>query len=209
MEDISRKDIDRIVQLLANHVNTEESIRLAKALTDADVIPKLYQRAYVESLYLVMSKCKTVDAFEENYNFGYEKYILKSDDIYNAVLQILHKAHERQDEVCDFADSPLPETKIGRCEDDDHIENCEGSVELTEEEQELFNKLNEDDDDPWEHFEDKINPPDQHLTLILDYNDDETKVRKDHGHYVCDTCLDVIIDNSDGAISCDMDLADE
>lgn len=198
---------------LLDGIKSDESTKLAKVLKDADLIPKLYQYAYVESVYKVLSKFKNYDDFKNNLKFGFgnEKFILETHTPYDAVNAILSKAHERQNEICDFEDSPLPDSKIGRCQDENHYEYCEQNVGLTEDEQEEFEKISEDKgwSQAWDHFKDKINPDNQKLTLILNSNDDETKVIKDDGFYICETCLDVLRDESDGGISCDLEMADD
>lgn len=187
--------------------------QLADILEKADIIPKLYQRTYVEMLYQKMKNVKTPYQDEQ---------ILSSQDVYlsdriwnndamGAVFEILSKSHERQNEICDFNDSPLPIEKIGRCEYDNHFENFEGGIELTEEEQEIWEKINEEEgyEEAWNHFIDKINPDNQNLRLILYCNEDETKVLNDFGEYVCESCMEEVIDNCDGGMSCDMETVEE
>lgn len=208
MEIITRKDIDGICELLRTN-NSEE---LGDKLEKADIVPKLYQFAYVESLYNILSKCKTLDDFKEKFKYSYndERYTLEKENTFDGIKQILYKAHERQGEICDFADSPLPEHSSGRCQDENHYESIEDKIEFTEEEQEKFDEIK--DKEGWneacEYFNDKTNPDHQKLTLILNFGDDETKVLKDDGYYVCDDCLEVISENSEGNISCDLEMAE-
>jgi len=214
MEQITRKQIDRMVELLQK-ADGVEGRTLAEVLKDADIIPKLYQFAYVESMYKIISKFKSTKELMDNIKFGYsdEKYWLEKENSFNAVLQFLRKAHDRQDEICDFQDSLLADKSKGRCQDEDHYENTEPDVMglLNEEEQKKFDEIHDKDGwyDAHEHFKDIFNPNDQDLSLILNFNDDETKVSKDNGYYVCDSCLEVISDNSEGAISCDLEMADD
>ena len=212
MDDISRGQIDRMIELL-DEIKTVESVKLAKILKDADIIPKLYQYAYVESMHQILSRYDSFEKFKESnpYNFSHEEYVLEKEPTYDAVKAFLEKAHNRQDEICDFADSTLPNNIVGRCQDDDHYENCEDNVELTEEQQEKFEEINENKGwlEAWDNFIDIINPDDQHLTLILDIGHDETKVMKDKGQYVCETCLEVIRENSDGGLSCDLEMVED
>ena len=215
MEQITRKQLDRMVKLLQT-ADGAEGRTLAEVLKDADVIPKLYQYAYVESMYKIISKYKSTKEFMDAVKFGYsdEKYWLEKENSFNAVLQFLRKAHDRQDEICDFQDSLLAETSKGRCGDEDHYENTDADVYglLNEDQQKIFDKIHDEKGwyDAHKHFKDIFNPDDQDLVLILNFSgDDETKVSKDDGYYVCDTCLDVIRDNSDGSMSCDLDMAED
>jgi len=211
MEQITRKQIDRMVELLQT-ADGAEGKTLAEVLKDADVIPKLYQYAYVESMYKILNKFKSTKEFMDSIKYGYsdEKYWLEKEKTFTAVLQFLSKAHKRQDEICDFQDSILAEKSVGSCQDDDHYENIDPDLSLLNEEQrKKYDEIN--DSDGWYHandnFKDIFNPEDQELFLILNYNDDETKVSKSDGYYVCNSCLEVIRDNSEGNISCDMDMA--
>lgn len=210
MKEITRKELDRIAILLSQN-DTDESNKLASRLNDADIIPKLYQFAYVESLYKVLSKCKTLDEFVEKFKYSYsnEQYYLKENG-YDAIKLILYKAHERQNEICDFEDSTLPDHKTGRCQDENHNENSDINTILNDEELKTFNEINEEEsyDTACEHFEDKFNP-EQELSLILNFGDDESKVIKDDGYYACKDCLDAIADNSEGNIACDLEMAEE
>lgn len=212
MKEITRKELDRISILLQNHINTDESIKLADRLKNADIIPKLYQFAYVESLHKVLSKCKTLNEFVEKFKYSYsnEQYYLK-EDAFEAAQLILYKAHERQNEICDFADSTLPEHSIGRCQEENHYESVESKIDLTGEEQDEFDKIKDEEgyNEACEHFDNKFNPNGQKLTLILNFGDDESKVIKGDGYYVCEDCLDSIAENSEGNIACDLEMAEE
>jgi hypothetical protein len=210
MEDISRQDITQICNRLRQLGETED-YKLARILEDADVIPKLYQRAYVESLYQRTKAVKTPHQFEQKVEMSgdsYLAYLIWHNDALGAIDHILYKAHERQDEICDFADSTLPSSIIGRCQYDNHNENHE--PELTEEEQEIWDKISEEEgwDEACKYFEDKINPANQKLTLVLNYNEDETKVSKDDGEYVCESCMEEINDMADGYPTCDLEFAE-
>jgi len=213
MENIDRKQVDRMIELL-DGVNTEESKQLSEILKNEDIIPKLYQYAYVESMYNLLCKFKSIDEFMEKVKYGYsdEKYWLGKEKPFNAVVQFLTKAHHRQDEICDFQDSILADKSTGRCGDEDHYEKTDADLSiLTEDEQKIFDKIN--DEKGWfeahEHFIDKFNPDNQELHLILNFNDDETKVSKSDGYYVCGSCLENIQENSEGNISCDLDMVED
>lgn len=215
LEDISRKQLDRACELLQNYVNTDESIQLAETIKKADVIPKLYQYAYVESMYQRLKDVSNLEQLAEKtkYHFDYSLDLVKTlNDVkaLDAVKALLDKAHERQDEICDFNDSPLPQHKTGLCEFDEHYEDIFDRIELTDKEQKQFEKLNDKYGytDACVKMDEILNPSNQHLTLVLDFGDDETKVSKDHGYYVCDSCLEYFNENSDGSISCDLEMVE-
>lgn len=216
MENIDRQQISKIIEILKKDATPEDPtqrLQLANALEKADIIPKLYQAAYVESMYLRLKDVKTLEELKEKFKF-IDEYCISltlENKAYDAIKALLQKAHDRQDEICDFADSTLPNTIKGRCQYENHIENNEDTVELTEEEQEKFDKIYEEKGhvEAWEHFEDKINPDNQTLQLILSWGQDETKVSKDDGEYVCDGCMEEIRDNSEGGLSCDMESVED
>lgn len=126
-------------------------------------------------------------------------------DPVKAVNKLIKDALNREGKICDFRDSVLPETKIGRCESDNHYENVEDSVELTDEEQEKFDAINEKDgwDSACIAFDDKYNPPNQTLRKTLYSDDDTAKFNDTHAEYICDTCYEDL--DGDCEVSCDME----
>ena len=210
MDNISRKDLNNICKRLRMY-GADEDFKLADRLEKADIIPKLYQQAYVESLYQRLKNVTTPYQFQQAIGDTdeYLSVLVWENDTLEAIDVILNKAHYRQDEICDFDDSVLPIHLVGRCQYENHYENNEG-VELTDEEQEIWDKIYDEEgfNAAWERFEDKINPDNQKLTLILSSNNDETKMSKDDGEYVCATCLEEVADNCDSLASCDMDFDD-
>lgn len=66
MEAIDRRQIERMVELLQNHINTEESIKLAEILRSANIIEKLYQAAYIESIHIRLKDVKTTEELSIN-----------------------------------------------------------------------------------------------------------------------------------------------
>ncbi len=210
MEDITRKELDGVCQVLETTNNQE----LAEKIRKADLIPKLYQYAYVESMFKILSKFDSIKDLDEKMKYGYshEKYLLEKETPFNAVKGFLEKAHDRQNEICDFEDSPLPVNKTGRCDDEDHYENTDYDLSLlSKQDQEKFEEIH--DNEGWneahDQFIDVFNPNNQKLTLILNFNEDETKCIKDDGWYVCETCLEIVTENSEGSISCDIDMAED
>ena len=207
MDNISRKDLDAICRRLRMYGENED-FKLADILENADIIPKLYQRAYIESLYQRLKNVRTPYQFQSSVNDtdGYLSHLVWKNETIDAIQEILGKAHSRQDEICDFDDATLPIHIIGKCMYENHYENNE-DIELTEKEQEIWDRINDEDGytEAWQYFDEKINPDDQKLTLTLSFNDDETKLSKNDGEYVCDSCLEEISENADGGVSCDME----
>ncbi len=129
MENISRKQLDRIYTILSNHINTKESIKLSKILHDADVIPKLYVYTYFKKIH---KEIQTLDIyskefdFEEfkklNYNFpALDLHVVKNKEEAHAISQILYSGFSRYDMFCDFDDSRFHGiTKTGNCECENH-----------------------------------------------------------------------------------------
>lgn len=212
MDAISRLQLDRMADLLETHVNTDESIHLADVLRKADVIPKLYQAAYIESVNMILKDVKTSEELKAKikYHFDYGLELACEGKALEAIKALADKAHQRQDDICDFDDSILPIHTIGQCGYEDHYDDIFDRVELTEKEQKKFNKLEDKHgfNTACEMMTEKLNPKNQHLTLILEYGSDESKCKNNEGYYVCDSCLEVINDNSDGGISCDVEMAE-
>ncbi len=132
MENISRKDLDRISQILANHVNTDESINLADKLSKADIIPKLYVYTYFKKIYTELSTLKVYSRdfdYETFESFLDESYALGLTGIKNKrelriIFNILIRGFERENTFCDFDDSKFhSQTKKGECQNYDHHEN--------------------------------------------------------------------------------------
>lgn len=220
MDNIDRKQLDRICELLRENTatsNTNEKLKLADVLEKADIIPKLYQAAYVEAEFQKMKDVDEKTDLKEKFKWKMEYYV--QDIVEGKPLRVVHsllrKAHDRRDEICDFADAVQPEQIKGRCQYENHSENLDYTpiVPLSESQQKEFDKLCEDENscviEVLPQFIDHFNPDNQNLQLILDFGDDESKVQKDGGHYACDRCMEEIRDNSEGNISCDLDMVDD
>jgi len=128
MEGISRKDLDRISQILSNYVNTDESILLAKKLTDFDAIPKLYVYTYFNKVYEELKKLNSEDGFDmdevgqmidafEPLDLHFINTNSKTD--VNKLFGFLTTGFKRADKFCDFDDSKFHgKTKMCRCENE-------------------------------------------------------------------------------------------
>lgn len=211
MEDISRVDVDRIIQILQNHVGTQESIQLARYLKNADIIPKLYQQTYIESMFQRFKNVKNFDdEMEETLGDGYLASIIINDETLNAIKYVLQKSHDRQHEICDWDDAPFPRTVIGSCQYENHYDDiCPDGI-LTDDEFKAFEELN--DKYGWqvacERYTEKLNPSNQLLTITLNYSDDETKFDTGDAQYVCEGCMESLMDGDCGGIACDMEMLD-
>ncbi len=187
MEDISRKQLGRISQLLQNHINSEESIKLANMLENADVIPKLYAYTYFKKIreemqtYKVFSKEFDLEEFETlNENLP----ALQLDSLRNkrevrAVFQILNNGFEREKQFCDFDDSRFHnKTMIGSCNHEDN-------------EQEL----------------EEVETKNENLVLSAVYMPDEDTAKyEDEPEWWCKKCSEDLDGDSDVIVTCDSEM---
>lgn len=165
---------------------------------------------YIQRISLELKKIKTEKEIEKMPN-SLGLFWMNVDTPLDLLNRVVYNAMERKNMICSYDDSKLPHEKIGRCEYENHYENAEEDIALTEEEQDQFDKINEEKG-WWEavhHFDNKFNPKDQKLQLVLDYDDDTHKLFPDRGEYVCEKCMEEIKDNSDGYVACDMEDYEE
>jgi len=177
MEDISRKDVDEICSILKNECNNnKQCIKLGKKLEKADIIPKLYVYAYIQSLYDNLKDVKGGDVSDLNdaipklqlYQIIYAKNKVE------AVKSILHNAIDRKGKFCDFDDSKFHnKTKIGSCQNEDHDEE-EENKNLT------------------------LSP--------MYYPDEDSAKYSDEPEWWCQTCIQGSDPDCDVSVSCDMDV---
>lgn len=195
MENISRKQLDRICLLLSNHINTEESIKLSKILHDADVIPKLYVYTYFKKIHKEIQTLKIYSHkfdFEEFNNLTDSFPALGLDAIahgeeLHAIYRILDHGFSRYGMFCDFDDSRFHDmTKSGNCECENH------------------------GNEYWEYEINNAKNKDEKLVLhpVYDSNEDTEKL-VDSPEWWCKICCD----NDDnynqdecGEVRCDMEM---
>src|SRR3990167_1925743 len=118
---------------------------------------------------------------------------------------LINNALEREGKICDFRDSVNPDSITGRCQSGNHYELVGDDVELSDDEQKKFDKINDEDgyESACQAFDDKFNPV-QTLYLTL-YSDDDTHKFNDYStEYVCEKCRDDAVENNDCEVSCDM-----
>lgn len=217
MEGISRKDLDRISQILSNYVNTEESISLAKKLTDFDAIPKLYVYTYFNKVYDELKKLNSDDGFDmdevgqmidafEPLDLHFINTNSKTD--VNKLFGFLTTGFKRADQFCDFDDSKFHgQTKICRCDNETHFEDIDASSILEEEQMAEFEQIEQDKG--WQEAIDKfrnyLNP--ETLCYPFYFDDENTQKWNDDPTWTCKICSDRM-DGSDYdfTVSCDMEL---
>lgn len=220
MEDFTRKDIERIIEILRENTavsNTSEKEKLAKILEDADIIPNMMIATYVKSVNRTLKTIKiqqndeldgeTINGLDNHLNSLNFDHINFAKSKLEAVNTMFRFAEDRQEMICDFEDSKHPKHITGRCQYENHYEDKDVGSLLTEDEMKEFDKLNETEN--WfvacEKFQDKLNPEDQELTITLQIEDDQHKYNDGDPEYVCETCLEEIADNCEGYASCDME----
>lgn len=155
-----------------------------------------------------------IDSTIEHLFDAYSFSTIETDPI-KLAIKLVNEALDRQGKICDFRDSVLPYTKIGRCENEEHYEivydSYQGNVDvtdiLTEKELEEFEAIKEKEGEmeAYFKFQDKLNPSNQLLSLLLYSDDDTHKFNDTHGCYACQACADHAAENSECEVSCDMD----
>lgn len=226
MDNISQKSINEIVKILRESTansNSKQRKVLADELEKAEIIPALYVMTYLQAVNTVRKNTQSIDD-EKNMVDDYDKFVQALDHAhtlemgwlidderdFKTIIRFVHQALDRKTQFCDWNDSRLPKTKIGRCEFDEHNEYCdEPLVPLTEVQQitldrlrkvENFSVLQE------KQFQDNYNPEGQELEVLLGWNEESHKLNDDDAHYICKTCMGGVTDNAEGdGPSCDMD----
>lgn len=215
MDKISRKDLNKATELLRS-IGTDVAKILADKIDNAEIMEALYESAYVESVKMRLDRIVSDETEEEFHKSNSEIFGFylkdKTKSKLDTIRALVDKANERRDDICDYDDTTLPKTTIGRCENpDDHYENI-GTIAalLTPEEFEEFDKIQTEDGwhDACLKFQDKLNPANQELELFLEWGSDESKLSKDSGFYCCKKCADAINENADGGVSCDVEMAE-
>ena len=173
---------------------------------DLKPIQQKYVATYIQRLYLELEKIKTIEELDKlPHHLG--MFHSKDDTGLDILKRAMYNAMERRDLICDYKDTQLPMKKRGICQDENHYENVEEDIVLTDKERKQFDKINEKHG--WvtacSKFDYRFNPTNQELTLVLGYDEDNSKMTEDGAVYVCKTCLEVINDNADGIVECDME----
>ena len=211
MEGISRKDLDRISQILANHVSTDESIQLAKKLTEFDFIPKMYAYTYLKRFYQEIKDIKSTDLDElpvEEYD-GLDLEIISPNNL-SGIKRLLKIAFEREDYFCDFDDSRFHgQIKSCQCQSEQHMDNIDPHEILSEEDFAEFSEIQEtkDWDTAIEKFLDKLN-----LVTICSafyYPHESTKKYADDPEWCCKICGEAAEGGDEEFdVSCDMEIGE-
>lgn len=212
MEGISRKNLNEICKVL----ETTNNVELADTIRDMDIIPKLYAYTYFKKVFSELKQLKgdqksiNVDDLEflsEN-NSKLQLDFIKTSTEVNKLFRFLKNGFIREEQFCDFDDSKfLEQTKIGRCESENHLENhYEALIPLTDEQQDKFDEINETKGacESMAMFLENFNPDNQELTAMY-YCDEQTKKFKDKPEWVCRSCADALDGDCECEVSCDMD----
>lgn len=217
MDLISRKDIDRIAQILSNYINTDESIKLSKILTDAEIIPKLYVYTYFNKVHQELNKL-----YHDNDRFDLDKVEQLIENLdglklsfvntnnktdINKLFKFLKNGFKRTNQFCDFNDSKYHgQKKICRCENEVHFEDIEPGEFLSKDDCEAFEKISDAKswDDAVQKFHDKLNPKTECTPFFM--SDEYTKKYNDVPIWTCKKCEEQYEPGDcDFDVSCDMD----
>ena len=121
---------------------------------------------------------------------------------------VIDNAIEREGKICDFRDSVNPDTKIGSCQNDEHLEiiDYQPIIPLTEDEQIVFDRIAKEEsiDAACDKFIEKFNPDNQELELALGQDIDTNKFDDSDTYYICKKCMDSVKENNDCEVSCDL-----
>jgi hypothetical protein len=165
-----------------------------------------YIATYIQRLNLEVQKIKSIEELDKiPHQLG--MFYLKDDAPLDILKRALYHAMERKDLICTYDDTKNPKNIRGRCSGENHFENVEESIHLTDREQKKFDRINEKKgwDAACGAFIDKFNPK-QKLDLVLGYDDDNAKLIENEPNYICPTCMEELNDNADGMVSCDMEI---
>jgi len=153
-----------------------------------------------------------IDSIIEHLFDAYSFSTIETDPV-KLAHKLISEALERQGKICDFRDSVQPTTKIGRCENEEHYEivyedgNVSVSDILTDEEIKEFEDISEQEGqmESYLKFQNKLNPTNQLVSILLYSDDDTHKWNDTNGCYACEACAKYCADNSECEVSCDMD----
>lgn len=140
MEKISQKSINKIIEYLESVVRTEESINLANELKAVEIIPALYVMTYLQAVDKIRRDTQVPDTssdISKKYKFkkdDYEKFskainqqyhlelshLIDSPEKFEGAMWLLYQALDRKDKFCDYDDTKLAKTMIGKCQYEDH-----------------------------------------------------------------------------------------
>lgn len=133
MEAISRKDLDRICDILRGTTDATPEVKeeLANTLEKLDVIPKLYAYTYFKRVFELLSDLRGENGsfdkqeleimVDENDKLGLgfmndSRIIFSAKQIYN----LLKTGFKRENMFCDFDDCKKVQKVIGECMNDAH-----------------------------------------------------------------------------------------
>jgi predicted RNA-binding protein (virulence factor B family) len=206
MENISQKDINRAVQLLKDNLMFE----VADAIEKADIIPKLYVYTYFkkvkQELGTNIERDELQTLVDHNSKLGLFFLTDKTLSSVTKIIRLLDNGFEREGKFCDFNDSKFQDKiQIGECQCEEHNENVGSIIKLTEDEQKIFDKINETQGwfEACKKFKDKFNPDNQELKPVYFVDEDSAKF-EDNPDWWCETCRDST-EACEIGVSCDME----
>jgi hypothetical protein len=173
-------------------------------------VQQKYISTYIQRLYLETQKMSNIEDLEK---LPYHIRIInsKNKDALGLLKTVLYHAMERRDLICDINDSKHAQKKIGSCDVETHLEDVAPEIELSKEEKKEFDMINEKDG--WYSacmkFINKFNPENQKVSLLLNLDEDNAKLIDDHPIYACERCMEGIMENADGGVTCDMEDYEE
>lgn len=173
---------------------------------DLTPVQQKYIATYIQRMYLELQKMNSIKDLEKlpyHLRVNYDK----DTDPLSLAKSILYTAMERRDLICDIDDSRHPKNKIGSCDVETHLEDVAPEISLTKEEKKMFDDINEKDG--WYQacmkFINKFNPENQKVSLLLHLDEDNAKLIDDHPMYACERCMEGIMEESEGGVTCDME----
>lgn len=233
MDQISQKQINRIIEILEGENRTEETIDLANTLKAAEIIPAMYVLTYLKVIDGIRKKTQVLDeSSETSKKYKYKKddyesfieelkkhwqlgisYFIDTPEKFETAMSFLYNALERKDMFCDYDDSKAAPTKIGRCENpDDHYEAIDYKpiVPLSEEQQKRFDELCEKENmsvvmDSKEFIE-HFNPSNQELVAVHGWDEEAAKLLHREVYYICKHCQKQGENGDGGYPICDTEL---
>lgn len=223
MKTITQTDINRVCEILKENQSLTSYEDLIKKLQETPIIPSLYVLTYLKKVNDLMDSCKIKNA--KRMEFDLEKWkkalqmnhelelgaFIETTDTLEGAFWLIYHALDRQNKFCDWDDSKAIQTKKGRCEEDNHLENIEEPiVPLTELQQKNFDKISEKHGAYYakEKYLDNFNPSDQELKVIHGWDEDSAKLIQNEIYYICSACSEALANGDGGMPICDSEIGE-
>jgi len=198
MDNISQKSINRVIELLRENTassNQKEKNTLAAELEKSEIIPALYVMTYLQAVDKVRKDTQVLSGGSD-YNI---KYKVKRNDF--------EKFKEGLDHAYGLELNYLLDTE----------ELIKGAMWLLSQALDRKKMICDYDDTTFpKHIQDKCtyeghegDNPIRKVELILDYDEDASKWINSVYCYACPDCVEIMNDNAEGSITCDMEIVNE